>query len=217
MSALAADAGAVTVAGAAWAVVVAVLLGAGPWWLARGAADRRVARLTLDGRAPTRADEPAADPVDVPVVLELLGAALRAGAGVPRALEATGAALAGAPSSGTSEVSGSRSADGAALRAAADALRLGADWGGAWRGAPDRLGPAHRALRGAWTDGASPTGALRAAGEELLRARRAAARTAAARLAVRLVLPLGACYLPAFVLIGLVPVLLALGVDLLSG
>ncbi|MFI2293537.1 type II secretion system F family protein [Isoptericola sp. NPDC019571] len=217
MSSLAAGAGAVTVAGAAWTVVVTVLLGAGPWWLARGAADRRVARLALDGRAPTRADGPAADPVDVPVVLELLGAALRAGAGVPRALEATGAALAGATSPGASGVSGSSSADGVALRAAADALRLGADWDGAWRDAPGRLGPAHRALRGAWTDGASPTGALRAAGEELLRARRSAARTAAASLAVRLVLPLGACYLPAFVLIGLVPVLLALGVDLLSG
>jgi len=54
-------------------------------------------------------------------------------------------------------------------------------------------------------------------GEELLHARRSAARTAAARLGVRLVLPLGACFLPAFVLIGLVPVLLALGIDLLSG
>jgi len=213
-------------AGAAWTVVAAVLLAAGPWWLARRSAARRVARLALDGRAPSRADGPRADPVDVPVVLELLGAALRAGAGVPRALEATGAALAGATAPGmrgaqgeasTQGTSVPRTADGAALRAAADALRLGADWDGAWRDAPARLGPAHRALRGAWTDGASPTGALRAAGEELLRARRAAARTAAARLAVRLVLPLGACYLPAFVLVGLVPVLLALGVDLMSG
>lgn len=219
MSVVPADAGvitgvAVTGAGAAWTVAVAVLLAVGPWWLARDAAARRLARLALDGRASAHADGSGVDPVDVPVVLELLGAALRAGAGVPRALEATGAALVGATSSGAP---GPTSADGAALRAAADALRLGADWDGAWREAPDRLGPAHRALRGAWTDGASPTGALRAAEEELLRARRAAARTAAARLAVRLVLPLGACYLPAFVLIGLVPVLLALGIDLLSG
>ncbi|MFC7880195.1 secretion system protein [Isoptericola sp. NPDC057391] len=205
---------AVTDAGAGWTVVVTVLIAVLPWWLARGAADRRVARLARDGRAPSRAGGPGADPVDVPVVLELLGAALRAGAGVPRALGATGTALAGAPAPGAP---GSTSADGAALRAAADALRLGADWDGAWRDAPGRLGPAHRALRGAWTDGASPTGALRAAGEELLRARRASARTAAARLGVQLVLPLGACYLPAFVLVGLVPVLLALGVDLLSG
>ncbi|MFE5309638.1 type II secretion system F family protein [Isoptericola sp. NPDC056578] len=214
MTEIPAGPGALTLAAAAWTVAAAVLLALLPWWLARGAADRRVACLALDGRAPTHADGRVADPVDVPVVLELLGAALRAGAGVPRALEATGAALDGASWSGAS---GSRSPDGVALRAAADALRLGADWEGAWRDAPDRLGPAHRALRGAWTDGASPSGALRAAGEELLRARRAAARTAAARLAVRLVLPLGACYLPAFVLIGLVPVLLALGVDLLSG
>ncbi|MEU2199925.1 secretion system protein [Isoptericola sp. NPDC019482] len=215
--------GTVTVSGAAWTVLVAVLLAVTPWWLARRAADRRVAGLAVDGRAPSDAEGPEADPVDVPVVLELVGAALRAGAGVPRALEATGSALAGTRASGapgapaTPMISGARSADGAALRAAADALRLGADWDGAWRGAPGRLGPAQRALRGAWTDGASPTGALRAAGEELLRARRAAARTAAARLAVRLVLPLGACYLPAFVLVGLVPVLLALGIDLLSG
>ncbi len=225
MSALVTGVGA-GAAGAAWTVVTAVLLAAGPWWLARRAADRRVAGLAVDRRGPSHVAGPDAEPVDVPVVLELLGAALRAGAGVPRALEATGAALAGATAPGTRKPQGGagmrgtsvpRSADGAALRAAADALRLGADWDGAWRDAPARLGPAHRALRGAWTDGTSPTGALRAAGEELLRARRAAARTAAARLAVRLVLPLGACYLPAFVLVGLVPVLLALGVDLLSG
>jgi pilus assembly protein CpaF len=42
-------------------------------------------------------------------------------------------------------------------------------------------------------------------------------RDAAGRLAVRLVLPLGACFLPAFVLVGLAPVLIALGIDLLSG
>ncbi|MCK9792947.1 type II secretion system F family protein [Isoptericola sp. 4D.3] len=190
------------------AVVVAVLLAGLPWWSARAAAVRRTARLATDRRPAGPEHGRAGEPVEVPVVLELLGAALRSGAGVPRALEATGAALdlaAGAPSTGVE------------LRAAADALRLGADWDGAWRHAPDRLRPVHRALRGAWTDGASPSGALRAAGEELLRARRAAARTAAARLAVRLVLPLGACFLPAFVLVGLVPVLLALGIDLLSG
>ncbi|MFI2105172.1 secretion system protein [Isoptericola sp. NPDC019693] len=224
MSASSVDPGAVAVAGASWAVAAAALLAVLPWWLGRAATATRVARLASDGPADPPAEEHETDPVDVPVVLELLGAALRAGAGVPRALEATGAALDGAvapaasgTAAGTAPDRGGGTVDGAALRAAADALRLGADWDGAWRDAPSRLGPAHRALRGAWTDGASPTGALRAAGEELLRARRAAARTAAARLAVRLVLPLGACYLPAFVLVGLVPVLLALGIDLLTG
>jgi len=204
--------GVVTPAAAAWVVGAAALLGVLPWWSARAVAGRRASLLASDRRPVAPTGGPGGDPVDVPVMLELVGAALRAGAGVPRALEATGAAVDSAAGSAVGV-----SADGAALRAAADALRLGADWDGAWRRAPDRLGPVHRSLRGAWTDGASPSGALRAAGEELLRARRSAASTAAARLAVRLVLPLGACFLPAFVLVGLVPVLLALGIDLLSG
>ncbi|MFE6968763.1 type II secretion system F family protein [Isoptericola sp. NPDC057653] len=197
-----------TSTGAAWAVAALVLVGSLPWWVAAAATRKRASRLPTDRRPAEDERGPRGAPVDVPVLLELLGAALRSGAGVPRALDATGAAL--------DEASGG-TPDAAGLRAAAAALRLGADWESAWRRAPDRLGPVPRALRGAWTDGASPSGALRAAGEELLHARRSAARTAAARLAVRLVLPLGACFLPAFVLIGLVPVLLALGLDLLSG
>ena len=141
--------------------------------------------------------------VDVQVVLELVAAALRSGAGVPRALQAVGAAV--------------RGADGPVLDRAAHALVLGSAWEQAWAQAPVSLGPVVRALRGAWMDGAAPGEALRAAGAEVRHERSAATRTAAARLGVRLVLPLGVCYLPAFVLVGLVPVLLALGIDLLRG
>lgn len=165
-----------------------VLLVAGRVW-----SDRLVA-------AARGADQPG---VDVQVVLELVAAALRSGAGVPRALEATGAAVGGA--------------DGVVLTRAAHALVLGAVWERAWTGVPGELDPMVRALRGAWLDGAAPGEALRAAGEEVRHERRATTRTAAARLGVRLVLPLGTCYLPAFVLVGLVPVLLALGIDLLAG
>lgn len=141
--------------------------------------------------------------VDIQVVLELAAAALLSGVGVPRALEATGGAV--------------RGPGGAALIRAAQALVLGATWERAWTGVPSELAPMVRALRGAWLDGAAPGEALRAAGEQVRHERRSEARTAAARLGVRLVLPLGACYLPAFVLVGLVPVLLALGIDLLTG
>jgi tight adherence protein B len=165
-----------------------VLLVAGRVW-----SDRLVA-------AARGADQPG---VDVQVVLELVAAALRSGAGVPRALEATGVAVGGA--------------DGGVLTRAAHALVLGAAWERAWAGVPGQLDPMVRALHGAWLDGAAPGEALGAAGEEVRHQRRAAARTAAARLGVRLVLPLGMCYLPAFVLVGLVPVLLALGIDLLGG
>lgn len=204
-------------------VMTALALAASlPWWWADRAARRRAVDLAPYGRAPapgwsTRSNESvAARPLlsralhpgargaglDIPVLLELLAAAVRSGAGVPRALRATGDAVAGP--------------DGDALARAADALRLGADWDAAWRSAPERLEVVRRALRSAWVDGAAPTEALRAAGAEHAHERRTAARTAAARLAVRLVLPLGACFLPAFVLVGLVPVLLALGVGLLS-
>ncbi|WP_253873367.1 type II secretion system F family protein [Promicromonospora umidemergens] len=154
-------------------------------------------RLVVAARG---ADQPG---VDIQVVLELVAAAVRSGAGVPRALEATAAAVGGP--------------DGAVLTRVAHALVLGAAWERAWADTPAALEPMVRALRGAWLDGAAPGEALRAAGEEVRHERRGAARTAAARLGVRLVLPLGMCYLPAFVLVGLVPVLLALGIDLLAG
>lgn len=183
-------------------VGVLTLAASAPWWCSDRAARRRARRLAAGSCEAVSRPADAGPSCDVPVLLELVVAAVRSGAGVPRALRATGDAVGGA--------------DGAALTRAADALRLGANWDAAWDGAPDRLEPVHRALRGAWVDGAPPTEALRAAAAEHAHERRAAARTAAARLAVRLVLPLGACFLPAFVLVGLVPVLLALGVDLLS-
>ncbi len=186
-------------------VGVLALAASAPWWWTDRAARRRTRRLataTCEGGVARPEPAGTGTSCDVPVLLELVAAAVRSGAGVPRALRATGDAVGGA--------------DGAALTRAADALRLGADWDAAWRGAPGRLDPLRRALRGAWVDGAAPTEALRAAAAEHAHERRAAARTAAARLAVRLVLPLGACFLPAFVLVGLVPVLLALGVDLLA-
>ncbi|MCA5892139.1 type II secretion system F family protein [Isoptericola sp. NEAU-Y5] len=182
-------------------VAVLALAAVAPWRAVPAGARRRVRHLAAGDGVPAPSGDPA--PVELPVLLELLAAAARAGAAVPRALDATGDAVGGQ--------------DRAALHAAARALRLGAAWDTAWLGAPSRLGPLQRALRVAWVDGAASSAALRAARDEALHERRAAAAAAAARLGVRLVLPLGACFLPAFVLVGLVPVLIALGVDLLSG
>ena len=180
---------------------VLALVAVAPWALAARAARRRCADLA--GPAPGPRDPEPAERVDPTVVLELLGAALRAGAGVPRALAAVASAVGGA--------------DGAALAPVAAALRLGAPGPAAWDGVPPRLEVVARALRSCWEEGAAPGEALTAAAEELHRARRDAARTAAGRLGVRLVLPLGTCFLSAFVLVGLVPVLLALGGGVLAG
>ena len=151
----------------------------------------RVLRLRVDP-APAR--------VDLAVVLDVLEAAIAAGASVPAAIEALGAAL---PAD-----------QGRPLRRAAAALQLGAGWAQAWSGDGHDLEVVARALQPAWTDGVAPGPLLRQAAATIRARRGAAAREAAARLGVRLVLPLGLCLLPAFILLGLVPVLLSTGGDL---
>jgi pilus assembly protein TadC len=56
----------------------------------------------------------------------------------------------------------------------------------------------------------APAGSLRAVAATLREERRSRAAEAAGRLGVRLVLPLGLCHLPAFVLVGLVPILVSM-------
>jgi len=135
--------------------------------------------------------------VPITVILELLVAALQTGAAIPRALRTVGGAVAGST--------------GPTLVRAGRQLELGATWDQAWRALSGELNTVADALRPAWEMGASPTASLRAAAEGVHRRQLEASRLAAARLTVRLVLPLGLCLLPAFVLIGLVPVLLSLG------
>jgi hypothetical protein len=153
----------------------------------------------VPGRAPGRRRDRSATAgraeLDVAVVLDLLDAACLAGCSVPGALAAVG------------EVAGGRR--GRDLARAARRLHDGAPWPEAWAGADPRLAPVADAVRPSWEDGVAPAGALRAAAATLRRERQAAATAAAGRLGVRLVLPLAVCHLPAFVLVGLVPVLVS--------
>lgn len=133
--------------------------------------------------------------VEVAVLLDLLDAACAAGSSIPAALASVGEAAGGLR--------------GAALTHAAGALGLGAPWHEAWTDA-GALAPVRDALRPAWVDGVAPGGTLRAVAGMLRRERRARAMEAAGRLGVRLVVPLAVCHLPAFVLVGLVPVLISM-------
>jgi len=168
------------------AVLAGVLLGAAlvPWTIRQSVVV-----------PPTTPDSPgqAPDPV---LLLALLDAAIGAGAPVPRALQAVGAAVGGAA--------------GDALATVGGRLTLGAPWSEAVAAAPTRLRDQLDPLGAAWTAGAAPGPLLRQAAERLVRERRDLARVAAARLGVRLVLPLGLCLLPSFVLLGLVPVMASL-------
>ncbi|MFD1719842.1 secretion system protein [Georgenia deserti] len=161
--------------------------------------------LTRRGPLPPRRPAPATTSVggvDVAVLLDLADAALSAGSSVPGTLTALGRAVDPAQGAGTT---------GTTLAEAGRSLLLGAPWAEAWDDAPPSLHPLRDALEPAWVDGAAPGPLLRQAAAGLRAARTRQAQEAAARLGVRLVLPLGLCYLPAFVLVGVVPVVLGAG------
>jgi pilus assembly protein TadC len=93
------------------------------------------------------------------------------------------------------------------------ALAIGADWETAWRSSavrqPDIL-ELRDALGFAALTGAPSSAILYAQAARLRRERFRAAEKRAASLGVKLVIPLGLCSLPAFICLGVVPVLLAL-------
>lgn len=203
--------------GAAVALVVALLVGLArlPWSAGLSSrltgVGRRCGRAAGSGRVGATGEsvldghDAVLDDVggvDVVLVLDLLEVAVASGAALPRAVQAVGGAVGGD--------------DGAALAAAARALVLGAGWSAAWSAVPTRFAPVAECLADSWSSGAAPGPRLRAAADEVNRDRRRSAREAAGRLGVRLVLPLGLCLLPSFVLLGLVPVVLSLAGGLLG-
>ena len=141
--------------------------------------------------------------VDTPLVLDLVAAALAAGAPPHRAMETVGIAVQGTIGRSMCEV--------------AARLRLGSEWDSAWRDAPRRLEPLRRTLRLASRTGAPASALLRDAAEDLRRRHSREAQAAAGRLGVRMVLPLGLCSLPAFVAWAVVPVVISLAGRVLDG
>lgn len=129
--------------------------------------------------------------IDRAVIVDLAAASLASGAAILDILDAVGHAC-----------------EEEELCVCATALRLGVDWDDAWAGVPARLEALERALAPAWRDGIAPAPLLRAQASRIRHSRTQEAKEAAERLAVSLVLPLGLCLLPAFVLIGLVPVVI---------
>ncbi|WP_412753603.1 type II secretion system F family protein [Krasilnikovia sp. M28-CT-15] len=140
---------------------------------------------------------------DLPLCADLLAAALRAGAPVDRAAGAVAEALGGPL--------------GQRLACTARALRLGADPPEAWAhlsGVDGAQRVIAAAIRSAASGGAF-AGALVRLADDLRTDRTIAVEAAARRAGVLIVLPLGLCFLPAFVLAGLVPVVVAVLGDVL--
>lgn len=136
----------------------------------------------------------------VPEALELVALALLGGGSLAGAVARVGAVVPGAAGRQLTEV-GAR-------------LQTGATGEEAWEGAGEHWAPACRSLQLAELSGVAPGQALTRAAQDLRRDAVADVEVAAARLGVRLVVPLGLAYLPAFVLTTVLPVVLALTRDL---
>lgn len=141
----------------------------------------------------SRAGVPAAD---VAGVIDLLALTLRGGFGLVEAMEAV-ANRVGGPL-------------GLHLQTVAAAGRWGVEDASAWASVPSAWQPAARALRMAATAGVPPADALVRAAEEVRRGEQQRLEVATATLGVRIVLPLGLVFLPAFILTTVVPIVLAL-------
>lgn len=137
------------------------------------------------------------DSGELALALDLLGACLDAGATLPAALEAA------------ATVAGQRI--GPVLRSAASALAHGGE-AEAWAPclAHQELAPAVRICRRAGTTGAAAAADLRRLAMDVRRRQQALRRARAQRAAVWVVLPLGLCFLPSFLLLTVVPVVATL-------
>lgn len=133
----------------------------------------------------------------LPVAADLLVAALAAGTSPSAALQVVGGAIGGPL--------------GPVLSQAATSLEIGSDPHAAWsalQGDPATAALA-RAFAGALLRGSSPVSRLVVLADDARAQRRWAAEARARGVGARAAAPLGLCFLPAFVLLGIVPLVVA--------
>ncbi|WP_245160760.1 type II secretion system F family protein [Blastococcus sp. CT_GayMR16] len=157
--------------------------------------ERMLRRAGPDERAATRAGLLR----DLPGACDLLGVCLAAGLPVAGALTAVGEAATGPL--------------GAQLRTVAALYRLGAEPRRAWADVPSELDGLGRVLVRAGESGAAVVPALRSLAADVRSAERVESEAAVRRAGVWVLAPLGACFLPAFLCLGVVPLVLGIAGD----
>ena len=159
------------------------------------------------GSLETRADRQHRDALarQGPALADLLAATVAAGSHMAAALASVSDAI-GEPAR-------------SAVQPVRAALDLGADAETAWQALADDpvLGAMCAAVVRSARTGAPLAAMLARIADDLRRERRIAVEVAAQAAGVRAVVPLAACFLPAFLLLGVVPVVAALATGLLSG
>jgi Flp pilus assembly protein TadB len=139
---------------------------------------------------------------DLPWAADLLAAAVEGGAPVDGALRAVAEALGGPL--------------GAELRSVAAALELGAAPGLAWSGVDPSVSGVRRAFVRAVEHGTPPADLVGRLADDLRAATRAQSAAALRTAGVRALAPLGACFLPAFLLLAVLPMVAGVAVQLLA-
>ncbi|MGY1831109.1 type II secretion system F family protein [Geodermatophilus sp. SYSU D01180] len=147
-------------------------------------------------RAPARGSAPAPVTADLPVACDLLGVCLGAGLPVGAALGAVAAVVPGPLGPALADVGGR--------------LRLGAAPRTAWHDAPPELAGLGRVLVRAGESGAAAVPALRVLAAEARAAARSRAEAGVRRAGVWVLAPLGLCFLPAFVCLGIAPMVIGI-------
>jgi Flp pilus assembly protein TadB len=140
---------------------------------------------------------------DLPVAVDLLAACLRGGAPWHEAVAAVADAVGGPL--------------GDELRAVSVQIRLGADPAEAWLALAKEpmLAPLARAAVRATSTGAALAPSLSRLARDQRRVARSAAAARARAAGIRALAPLGLCFLPAFVLLGVVPAIAGIASTLL--
>lgn len=144
---------------------------------------------------------------DLPLVLDLLASCLAGGAPLPQAAAAVSTAVPGPAGRRLAAVSASLAVGSAAPQAWAALAGTSPD---------DPLAPAARALARAADGGAPVAAAVSQLAVEARAEALARGEQAARHVGVLAVVPLGLCFLPAFVLLGVVPVVVGLAGPLLA-
>jgi pilus assembly protein TadC len=144
------------------------------------------------------------EPLALAGAWELLAACLRAGVPVPVAVRAVTGGIAGPA--------------GPALRRTAELLALGADPTQAWQPALECTATARlaRAARRSGRSGTALADSLTRLAVEVRAGAREQSEARAQRAGVLIAAPLGLCFLPAFLTIGVVPVLIGLAAGLMG-
>lgn len=192
LASAAAAAGVLVLVPLPWSLAAAL----GVWWM--------VPRML--GRLESRSERGDREALarQAPAIADLLAATLASGAPLTDAVGAVGRAM-GEPAS-------------TRLASVEAALRLGADPVEAWRTvAEDQvLAPLAQAVHRSMRTGAPLAHVLARIAEDMRRMRQRDVETAARVAGVRAVAPLAACFLPAFMLLGVVPVVASLATGLLD-